>query len=194
MSRIGRVALIALAAVVLARPASATTVTIIDFNNLVAPNGTPFTSTTENGYTVTALSGSWFVGQLFGNPVPDVFLGPVGNPAQGSIEVSGPLFIPVSVDIACNSGSCAATFLGLRGGVQQFLDIGGSFSATGFITSNSPHPTTVVDTLIITLIPGSGATSMNLDNLVGNTVPEPGTLALLGSGLMLVWRRFRRIG
>lgn len=193
MSRIGKVALLALAAIIFARPASASTLTIIDFNNLVAPNNTPFATTTENGYTVTALSGSWFVAQVFGNPVPDIYLGPAGNPGPGSISITGPSFTPVSVDISCNNGTgCGVTFRGLLGGVQQFLDTPSPFTAPGFITATSPHPNAVIDTLIVTFTPGNGTTSMNIDNLVGNTVPEPGTLALFGTGLLLAWRRVRR--
>lgn len=196
MSRIGKVALIALGAIIFARPVGATTLTIIDFNNLVAPNNTPFTSTTENGYTVSVLSGSWFVAQVFGNPVPDIFLGPAGSPGPGSIEITGPLFTPLSVDLACNSGStpCIASFQGLRGGIQQFFDGPSPFvtSVGTFLTANSPHPNALIDTLIITLTPGIGTTSLNVDNLVGNTVPEPGTFALFGTGLVLAWRRTRR--
>jgi hypothetical protein len=194
MSRIGKVALIAFAVITFARPAGATT--IIDFNNLVAPNGTPFTTTTENGYTVSVLTGSWFVGQIFGNPVPDIFLGPVGSPTPGSISISGPLFTPLSVDLACNNGStpCIASFQGLLNGSQVFFDGPSPFvtALNTFLTAASPHPNAVIDTLIISLTPGNGTTSMNVDTLVGNTVPEPGTLALFGTGLMLAWRRVRR--
>jgi hypothetical protein len=45
----------------------------IDFNGLPGNPGSPFTSYTQAGFTVTPLSGSWLVGQNFGNPPPFIF-------------------------------------------------------------------------------------------------------------------------
>ena len=51
------------------------------------PNGTPYAGHTENGFDVTPTAGAWFVAQAFGNPVPDVFAGPVGSPTLSSLLV-----------------------------------------------------------------------------------------------------------
>jgi archaellin len=50
-----------------------------------------------------------------------------------------------------------------------------------------------IDRLVITISPGAGVTSVNLDNInVGSGVPEPLTFAMLGAGLCGVFA-FRRL-
>jgi hypothetical protein len=55
-------------------------------------------------------------------------------------------------------------------------------------TAIASGTTAVMDRLVITITPGTGVTSVNIDNIgvtaPAVTVPEPATLALLGFGLL----------
>src|SRR5262249_47209229 len=57
--------------------ASATTIT---FSGLAGANATPVATYTEGGFNVTTIVGQFFQGQLFGNPVPSIFAGPLRWP------------------------------------------------------------------------------------------------------------------
>jgi len=178
---------------------------VITFDNLSGANLDPFPATyTEGSFTVTPLLGTWEQGQVFGNPVPSVVLGPLYDPSLlGAIEVQmtglGD-FTFSSMDVACNNGStdCAAADLGAVDGSLAFTD---SFFLTpaggSFVTLASANSSTPINALYILVAPGSGTTSMNLDNIVVTpvAVPEPSTLLLLGSGMLglAAMRRFRKV-
>ena len=49
------------------------TASVIDFNTLPGNNDDPFTTYSEDGFTVSAAFGPWLVAKLFGNSVSDVF-------------------------------------------------------------------------------------------------------------------------
>jgi hypothetical protein len=92
--------------------ASATTIT---FGGLNGANEDPFTTYTESGFTVSPTLGTWFQGQLFGNPAPSIFSGPVsGSPATDAVTVTegGQKFTFSQLDLAANNGNVNFTFTG----------------------------------------------------------------------------------
>src|ERR1700682_310009 len=81
-------------------PASATTIT---FSGLTGANGTPVTTYTEAGFTVTSTLGQFFQGQVFGNPIPSLFAGPAqGGPVNDGLDITrngGGSFNFASIDL-----------------------------------------------------------------------------------------------
>jgi PEP-CTERM motif len=173
----------------------------ITFSGLPGPNQSPFTTYAEAGFTVAAAGGSPQQGTLFGNPAPSVIIAaPVGAPVVGTVQTTltaGGTFTFTSVDLASNNGEPSNFRIrGLLGGVEQYSFPGsipsGSDPLFFFVTQGNPFSGVLIDTLQITVAPGNGTTSDNLDNIVVNAVPEPGTAMLLVVGGALAYRRIRR--
>lgn len=159
----------------------ASTVTI-DFNTLGGNNGDPFSSYTENGFTVTNHAGAWVVGQNFGNPVPDVYCPDCG---PGVLEITGGQFNFYSVDlgVALFPG-IPYSVIGYLNGVQVYNQTGIDNGNPGtFSTFFSNDNAAVMDDLFISI--DTTGNDGNVDNIVlNNAVPEPGTMLMLGSGLL----------
>jgi hypothetical protein len=181
-------------------PAKADTVT---FSGLPGPTDAPFTSYTEGSFTVTAVGGSWFQGLLYGNPVPSIYDGPIGSPGDAIVQITdsaGP-FTFSSLDYSSNNGPSTYDIMGLLGSTVEF-DQGGNLIPSlppsfGFTTLAGEFPSMTIDTLLIKVAPGDGVTSINLDNIVASTVPEPSSVTLVSLGTVLavlaaVRRRSRR--
>jgi hypothetical protein len=191
----GTVAL--LAGMLLSAPASGTTIT---FSGLSGANEAPFTTYTESGFTVTPLTGTWFQGQIFGNPVPSIFSGPLfGSPATDSIEITdGSSFTFNQFDMAANNGNVTYTLTGMKGGLTQYTLTSTELANTAvFQTILNADSGIAIDALIISVT--IAGTSTNLDNLVftPTTVPLPAALPLFATGLgalgLLSWRRKRKV-
>jgi hypothetical protein len=167
--------------------ASATT---IDFSNLGGNNGDPYSFSAQDGFIVLAGPG-WFEAHAFGNPIPDIFAGPVDSPSTSSLFVvrgDGGTFTFDSVDLACNNGDhCPFAIIGILASSPSLLAIGNVPAIPGFdfVTEFNSTPAATMDALLIQIVPGDGTTSMNLDNIVveATPVPEPTSLVLLGSAL-----------
>ena len=179
----------------LAPAVQAGTITI-GFDTLTGSNNDAFSSYSESGYTVTATGGDWYKAFGYGNPTPDLFAGPIGSPSASTLRITGSVFNLLGLDLSCNNGSpCGASFSGYSGG--NLVASGGvNFPYTGsfvFTTFGSPI-SGAFDTLDITLAPGVGTSSMNIDNIVLETsqVPEPASLTLLGTGMVAAALRRRR--
>jgi hypothetical protein len=160
--------------------ASATTIT---FGGLTGANGAPVAQYSEGGFTVTTTVGQWFEGQLFGNPVPSIFAGPLlGGPANDAIAVTDSVlpFTFSAVDLATAFANTTYTFTGLLGGIPMFVQSNiVVMPPQVFNTFANASSTTVIDTLLITASIGAGGTSTNIDNIVVNKVPGP----VVGAGL-----------
>jgi hypothetical protein len=163
----------------------------VTFSNLVAPTGTLYAGSTENGFTVTPTAGTWFVTQGIGHPGANAYVGPIGSPTPGVLRVTradgGPFRIG-SVDLASNSAASYFAITASLGGVSQ-LSFGGSIAGTStFRTFTNPSPATLIDVLDIVISPDAGTSSYNVDNIMvsaaATTAPEPGTVVLMASGLL----------
>src|SRR5215471_1569315 len=80
------------------------TASVIDFNTLTGANGDPFSTYSENGFTLTATQGSWSKAFVFGNPIPDIFCNQCA-PGTVAITAGFSLFTFASVDLGNAQGS-----------------------------------------------------------------------------------------
>ncbi len=191
-----RTLLVAAVFAVLSVAASATTIT---FGGLVGANGATFTTYTESGFTVSPNGGSkWCEGQIFGNPVPSLFTGTsvCGSPTNTNaltVTEGGMAFMFSSLDIAANNGPTVFSIIGTLLGVPVFSFAGSANVNATFVMESMLSG--LIDQLVITFT--TGGTSSNVDNivLITRTVPEPGSLALIGLaalvGLAVARRRAR---
>jgi hypothetical protein len=155
--------------------AGGATATVITFGGLSGINGSPFTTYTESGFTVSPTLGTWFQGQLFGNPVPSIFSGPqFGSPATDAIGVT--------------EGGGLFTFGGLRDASTVFSVAGlepGLSGPFAFVTIPGEVAADLIDTLVVTT--SILGTSTNIDNIVVTAaVAEPASIGLPAAGLAFV--------
>src|ERR1700730_2217453 len=108
---------------------------VITFDNLTGNNQDAFTSYSEGGFTVNATEGQWFKGFVYGNPVPDIFAGPLFGTTPDTIEVTGGgLFTFGGLDLSSNGGLSNYTFAGYLAGNLVLNQSGTDSSVTTFIT------------------------------------------------------------
>jgi hypothetical protein len=159
------------------------TASVIDFNTLTGANGDPFSTYSENGFTVTAIQGSWSRAFLFGNPIPAIFCNQCA-PGTVAITDGGAPFTFASVDLG-NAQSSVDTFIiqGFRLGSMVFSQSGSLTLANSFQTFASIDPTVLMDNLTISLTSSASLFDYNIDNIVVDAVPEPGTVVLVGIAL-----------
>ena len=161
---------------------------VIGFDPLNGPNGSAYTGHTENGFTVTPTQGNWFQAQVYGNPVPSIYGGPINSPTTSQIKVTGGIFKFFGVDVSSNtSAGTRVDVLAYLGGALQFGYSHTINVVNQFETLLNPGPFTVdIDTLFIALVPTDNVTSFNVDNIqlrASNDVPAPAVLGLMLIGL-----------
>jgi hypothetical protein len=182
--------------------ASATTIT---FNGLTSGNGAGVTTYTESGFTVSSTLGSWFQGQLVGNPVPSIGAGPeFDGPINDAITVTdgGGAFTFSALDAATFDANTVLTFSGTLHGATVFSVTDTVTPPQVFNTVSSGVSADIIDSLVITANIGATAANnnqLNIDNIVVTPTPAtplPATLPLFASGLgalgLLGWRRKRK--
>lgn len=167
---------------ILAAGASAET---LDFSDLTVPNSTPFVSDTQGGFTAVNSAGQYSVGQLFGGPVPDLFLYQ-GTGTLTVTEAGAGTFALTSLDLATFGTTGTYDITGFLDGNQVFSTTGtiGGFGA--FETYATGFSSAVIDSLKVQLT--DPVSESDLDNIVVNpatvsTTPEPSSLVLLATGL-----------
>jgi hypothetical protein len=169
----------------------------ITFGPVVGANETPYLGHVEDTFTVTPTSGDWRNAQIFGNPTPDIFGGPIGSPLAAAIDVTENvtgLFTFHSVDLAGNNSTeVTYSFEGYRNNALVLSQGGVLNQSVVWFTIPSNNPALILDRLNIGLNPLGGASSFNLDNIVvRQAVPEPATLALLAIGAFAAIAQRRR--
>lgn len=169
---------LAAAALTLSLPAAAGA-GVVTFDNLAGPNQSPFTTYSEAGFTVTKTAGDAFVGMAYGNPVPDIFAGPLYGSASTTLEITagGDTFSFDSWDLSPNNGSAAYVINGFLNGGSVF-STSGLIRQLGFQTLLS-GTSLAFDRLTFTLT--ANGTSLNFDNFAGtiSAVPEPAAWAMM---------------
>jgi hypothetical protein len=190
---------ITLAMALLTSATSASAATIA-FGDLLTSSA--FTTYTESGFTVSAISGSWESNVDFGNPAPFIWFTREANDpeisAQIAITAGGSPFSFTSADLYSSITTIPFVFSG-------FLNLNPVFTLAGtvpntfgnFETVNGPSAQ-IIDTLLITLsnpVTECCPNPVGIDNIVVSTdlepVPEPATLLLVSSGLALGVARWR---
>ena len=143
---------------------------IIGFNALTN-NGSPVSSYSESGFSISAASASWQAVTTYGHPAPFIeFPAPAGTTVAGEVRVSadGAAFSFTSVDLY-SSTAISYVIRGLRNGLTVF-DFAGirSNNFGNFTTVLNPDVTAVIDTLSIVLTNDGGCCGnpMGLDTIV----------------------------
>jgi hypothetical protein len=147
--------------------------TTITFRDLTG-HGTPVTTYTESGMTVTTTAASWQVSTTYGNPAPFIqFIRPASSPTTtGEVRMTagGATFTFTSVDIYSSVTPIPYRITGLRGSATVFTIDGTQPNTFGnFATIVNPNSTAVIDTLVIQLSnPATPCCSnpVGLDNIV----------------------------
>jgi hypothetical protein len=149
----------------------------------------------------------WFERLLYGNHEPSIFADLILEPRPSAIMITGALpFRFNSFDYSSNNDSSSYLIQALLEGSVVFEQgdfLQGSFPDDfGFnsVAAQQFDQGLVVDTIFALIIPGTDATSVNIDNIHLTEVLEPGPLLLLSAGLSTVflkltkpaWLRSRR--
>lgn len=168
----------------------------IDFNGIAGSNGSPFTSYTQSGFTVSPSSGSWLEDSNFGNPAPYIyFIAPGGSTMTSGITIAdgGTQFAFRSIDLYSSTTSIPYSLTGLLNGAMVFSASGTVPNTFGsFAQVNNPYSTALIDTLEVNVTNPAAPCCSNpvgLDNIAlitaSTSTPEPGALPLLLIGFSL---------
>jgi hypothetical protein len=137
----------------------------ITFNGLAAiANGSPVSTYSESGFTVSATSGNWTV-DTYGNPGPSIIF----KSMTGAIQVTagGATFGFSAVDLYSSLTPIPYTITGLRNSKTIFTmaaTLPNTFGA--FATVVTPQAADVIDTLTISLTNPLPGNPIGIDNIV----------------------------
>jgi PEP-CTERM motif len=175
-------ALAGAASLALAGPANAA---VITFGALSSPSAA-FTTLTEAGFIITALSGSVFE-EATGNPGPSLVFSGFGGTVE-IVKAGGGTFSFAGFDFGNGGSSGSYLSEGFLGGSS----IGFAFGSDAPIGIGIGGITGVMDRLTIN-ISGAPTVFAAIDNInVTDTVPEPATWAMMLAGFGLVGSSMRR--
>jgi hypothetical protein len=137
----------------------------ITFGGLAAnANGSPVTTYTESGFTVSATSGNWMV-DTYGKPGPSIIF----KGATGTIQVTagGAPFGVTAVDLYSSTTPIPYTITGQRQSTTTFTmaaTLPNTFGA--FVTVVNPQAADLIDTLTISLTNPLPGNPVGVDNIV----------------------------
>ncbi|WP_310485870.1 PEP-CTERM sorting domain-containing protein [Chamaesiphon sp. VAR_48_metabat_403] len=176
---------VGLTAFVISAVSQPATAAIISFNTLVGANGDPYLGSSEAGFTITPTLGNWFQGQIFGNPTPSIFAGPISSPSPSQINIvdSTLPFTFAGVDLTSNTSlGTSYTIQGSFNGALVLNQVVAPTTINTFQTFASTNPTQLLDKLTILGTPGNGVSSFNIDNInVTKQVPVPEPFTIIGT-------------
>lgn len=126
----------------------------IGFDGLTG-NGSPFTSVSQSGFTVSPTLGSWVIRTDYGRPAPFIqFFAPLNVPVLASIQItrSGGLFTFSSVDVYSSVTAIPYQFMGSRNNITVFTVVGTQPMTQGlFATASNTYASSLIDSLSIFL-------------------------------------------
>jgi hypothetical protein len=145
----------------------------ITFASLVG-NGSPFTSYSQAGFTVSPASGDWVALTTYGNPLPSIVFNRLATEstitAAVQITAEGSAFSFGAVDLYSSITPIPYVFAGHMNSVLTFSTAGEQGNTFGnFVTVTNPHATAAINTLLISLAnPATPCCSnpVGLDNIV----------------------------
>jgi hypothetical protein len=154
-------------------PSSNSRSVTIAFNSLTG-QGTPVTTYSESGFSISTNAANWVVLTTYGNPAPFIqFVAPGGNVVVGQIQVTADRRAPFlfkSVDLYSSVTPIPYTITGGLGSSVVFTlsdTIPNTFG--NFRTVVNSHGADPIDTLTISLsnsVGLAGSNPMGLDNIV----------------------------
>jgi hypothetical protein len=171
----------------------------VTFGPAIIPTITPLTSYTQGAFTVTNSAGQFVYNIAQGNP-PEGITG--GNVVNGfstnavTVTSSAGGFTFTGFDLDDYSNAASYTLTGSYLGSTVFTTTG-TAAASGIWNTFTPGDAGfLIDTLVLSFTDNTAHSVYTLDNIVVNSVPEPSSLALIGTGIAglttLVRRRFSR--
>lgn len=157
---------------------------VITFDGLTGATADPLTAYTEDGFTVTPTLGAWKEAQVFGNPIPSIYVSDLGPGTPfGNLQITagGGLFVFNSLDLQAFNSGVGYEIRGSREGAVLFSVPNSQAASPGFQTLTGGS-SLVIDTLTFDISSG-GPGSFNVDNINLTAVPEPTAYLLMLSGL-----------
>jgi hypothetical protein len=143
----------------------------ISFSGLAVNVGSPFTTYTESGFTVSTTAGGW-TASGYGNPGPSViFSAAAGATVTGRMQVTagGATFSFTSIDLYSSTTPIPYMITGLRNAAPMFTMTATLPNTFGnFVTVVNPQAAAVIDTLVVNLTDTAAAccsNPMGVDNI-----------------------------